>query len=170
MPLFAIAVQPGCEAQAAELLSEQAGEQAVILPVSEFQLFSKGALQHSEEPMLPGYVFLEAQDAQAVRKACRRARGLADYRSSGMEDCQLTQSEEGLIAQFAAKGAQAQFSEGSICNGQLSVVSGALAGCENLVGRINHRSKRAYVPVTVGGKPAELQLGLRVTRKGGAAS
>lgn len=170
MPLFAIAVQPGCEAEAAELLSEQAGEQAVMLPVSEFQLFQEGALQHCQEPMLPGYVLLEAQDAQAVRKACRRARGLADYRLPSMAAYQLTQGEKSLITQFAANGAEARFSEGSISNGQLSVASGALVGFEGLVGRINHRGKRAYVPVTVGGNPAELQLGLRVTRKGGVAS
>lgn len=170
MPLFAIAVQLGREAEAAELLSESAGEQAVMLPISEFQLFREGSLQHSEEPMLPGYVFLEAQDEQAVRKACRRARGLADYRLSSMDTYRLTREEEGLITQFAANGAEAKFSEGSVSEGQLSVASGALAGRESLVGRISHRGKRAYVPVTVGGNPAELQLGLRITRKGGAAS
>ena len=61
----------------------------------------------------------------------------------------------------------AAFSEATLAGG-MRVLSGALTGRETLIGRVSSRRKCAYAPVDLGGQPAELELGLRVTRKGGA--
>ena len=165
MAMFALQVQPGCEAEAASLLNQRAEDVCASVPCSEFQFMSNSGLVDEVHPMVPGLVLLEAADVATVRKACRRARGLADLRNLESQVEELSADASELLLALCGQSNVAAFSEGSVATGSLKVKHGALAGRERLVGRVSNRRKCAYVPLNVGNATVELQLGLRITRK-----
>lgn len=116
--------------------------------------------------MLPGLVLLEAADPIDARKACRRAGGLADLRAPKSQIDELSPEAAETFRALCGDSGVAAFSEATMVGG-LRVLSGALVGREGLIGRVSSRRKCAYVLVELGGRPAELELGLRVS-KGGA--
>ena len=161
MATYAIEVLPGREAEAAELLGGCA-----TAPQAEFEYLRNGERVSEIRPMLPGLVLFEAEGMAGARKACRRARGRADLQAPKSKIEEVTpEAAETLYALCGSDGVAA-FSEGTVAGG-FKVQRGALAGRENLIGRVGSRRKCAYVPVDLAGRNVELKLGLRVTRKGG---
>ena len=162
MATYAIEVLPGRETEAAGLLGDCA-----LAPRAEFERVRDGKRVREIRPMLPGLVLIKAVDMAGARKACRRACGLSDLRvaESSIEKLLPETGETLRILCGDCGGAPA--SEGIAAEG-LRIQRGALVGRESLVGRVGSRRKCAYVPVELGGKTVELEVGLRVTRGGDA--
>lgn len=163
MATYAVEVLPGCEAEAAGLLGDCA-----VAPAAEFEYLKGGERVREVRPVLPGLVLLRAADLVGARKACRRARGLADLQVPKSKIEEISPETAETLYTLCGEGGVAAFSEGTVAGG-FKVQRGALAGRESLVGRVGSRRKCAYVPVDLAGKHVELELGLRVTRKDGAA-
>lgn len=159
---YALSVVPGREAEAAGLLGACA-----MAPRAEFEYVKDGVRSSELRPMLPGLVLLEAADPADARRTCRRTNGLADLRVQKTRIDELSPEAAETFRALCGQNGVAAFSEATMVDG-MRVLSGALTGREMLIGRVNSRRKCAYVPVDLGGQPAELELGLRVTRKGGA--
>lgn len=160
---FAIPVRPGCEDEALSLLRQCADGSGVE------ELFVPGAevltrdFEQEIAPLVPGCVVAVAPSAKEVRRALRRARGLANVAPGGFA---LLEDEEALLLNGLARpgGRVAAFSEGRQKDGRLVVERGALRGRESLVRHVSHRRKRAYLSLTLAGRPVDAQVGLRVTR------
>ena len=158
---YALRVVPGREAEAAALLGACA-----LAPRAEFEFAKDGERASEVRPVLPGLVLLEAAGPADARRVCRRAAGLADLRAPKTQMEELSPKAAETFCALCGDGGVAAFSEATMVGG-LRVLSGALVGRESLIGRVSSRRKCAYVPVELGGRPAELELGLRVS-KGGA--
>lgn len=160
---FAIPVRPGCEDEALSLLQQDAASSGVE------ELFVPGAevltsdFEREAAPLVPGCVIAVAPSAKEVRRALRRARGMADLAPGGFVP--LEDEEAVLLGSLARPGGRvAAFSEGRQQGGRLVVERGALRGRESLVRAVSHRKKRAYLSLTLAGRPVEAQVGLRITR------
>lgn len=160
MATYAIEVLPGREAEAAGLLGDCA-----LAPRAEFERVLGGKHVREVRPMLPGLVLIKAADMAGARKACRRARGLADLRVAESPIEKLLPETGETLRVLCGEAGVAPASEG-IAAGGLRIQRGALAGRESLVGRVGSRRKCAFVPVELGGKTVELEVGLRVIRGG----
>lgn len=158
---YALRVVPGQEVAAASLLGARA-----LAPRAEFEYAKNGAHVSEVRPVLPGLVLLEATSPADARRTCRRADGLADLRMAKSQIDELSPKAAETFRALCGQSGVAAFSEATMVGG-LRVLSGALVGREALIGRVSSRRKLAYVPVTLGSQPAELELGLRVS-KGGA--
>ena len=156
---YALSVVPGREAEAAGLLGACA-----MAPRAEFEYVKDGVRSSELRPMLPGLVLLEAADPADARRTCRRTSGLADLR---VQKTRIDELSPEAFRALCGQSGVAAFSEATLAGG-MRVLSGALTGRETLIGHVSSRRKCAYVPVDLGGRPAELELGLRVSR-GGAA-
>ena len=159
---YALSVVPGREAEAAGLLGACA-----MAPRAEFEYVKDGVRSSELRPMLPGLVLLEAADPADARRTCRRTSGLADLRVQKTRIDELSPEAAETFRALCGQSGVAAFSEATLAGG-MRVLSGALTGRETLIGHVSSRRKCAYVPVDLGGRPAELELGLRVSR-GGAA-
>ena len=159
---YALSVVPGREAEAAGLLGACA-----MAPRAEFEYVKNGVRTSELRPMLPGLVLLEAADPADARRTCRRTSGLADLRVQKTRINELSPEAVETFRALCGQSGVAAFSEATLAGG-MRVLSGALTGRETLIGHVSNRRKCAYVPVDLGGQPAELELGLRVSR-GGAA-
>ncbi len=162
MATYAIEVLPGREVEAAGLLGDCA-----MAPRAEFELTRDGKRVREVRSMLPGLVLIRAVDLAAARKACRRARGLAALRVEESPIEKLLPEAGETLSVLCGEAGVAPASEGSAAGG-LQVRRGALVGRESLVGGVSSRRKCAYVPIELGGKTVELEVGLRVTRRGDA--
>ncbi len=162
MATYAIEVLLGREVEAAGLLGDCA-----MAPRSEFEQVRGGKRVREIRSMLPGLVLIRAVDLAAVRKACRRARGLAALRVEESPIEKLLPEAGETLRVLCGETGVAPASEGSAAGG-LQVRRGALVGRESLVGGVSSRRKCAYVPIELGGKTVELEVGLRVTRRGDA--
>lgn len=158
---FAIPVRPGCENEALSLLQQDAASSGVE------ELFVPGAevltsdFEREAAPLVPGCVIAVAPSAKEVRRALRRARGMAELAPGGFAP--LEEAEARLLDALARPGGRvAAFSEGRQREGRLVVERGALRGRESLVRAVSHRRKRAYLSLTLAGRPVEAQVGLRV--------
>ena len=158
---YALRVIPGREVEAATLLGVCA-----LAPRAKFEYGKNGEHVSEVRSVLPGLVLLEAASPADARRACRRADGLADLRAQKTQIEELSPEAVETFRTLCGDSGVAAFSEATMVGG-LRVLSGALAGHENLIGRVGSRRKCAYVPVRLGGEPVELELGLRVS-KGGA--
>ncbi len=162
MATYAIEVLPGREVEAAGLLGDCA-----MAPRAEFEQVYGGKRVREVRSMLPGLVLIKAVDLAAARKACRRARGLAALRVEESSIEKLLPEAGETLRVLCGETGVAPASEGSAAGG-LQVRRGALVGRESLVGGVSSRRKCAYVPIELGGKTVELEVGLRVTRRGDA--
>ncbi|MDO4290315.1 MAG: transcription termination/antitermination NusG family protein [Eggerthellaceae bacterium] len=164
---FSINVNPGCEVEAASALLADArnlGIDDAFAPMSEV----RGAQENAVVPMIPGCVVLVSPGVREARAAVRRARGLGSFLPrEGAGVAALTEREAQVIEGLVGGGGRrvAAFSEGRMLEGGgVAVDSGALRGREDLIGHVSCRRKRAFVPVTLAGREACAELGLRVTR------
>ena len=158
---YALRVIPGREAEAATLLGVCA-----LAPRAKFEYEKNGEHVSEVRSVLPGLVLLKAAGLADARKTCRRADGLADLRVQKSQIEELSPETAETLRALCGDSGVAAFSEATMVGG-LRVLSGALVGREGLIGRVGSRRKCAYVPVTLGSEPVELELGLRVS-KGGA--
>ena len=160
---FAIPVRLGCEDEALDLLRQDAvssGVEELFVPRAEVLTrdFDQGL-----DPLVPGFVVAVAPSAREIRRVLRRTRGMADIAPGGFMP--LCSDEACLLDQLARPGGRvAAFSEGRQKDGRLVVERGALRGRESLVRAVSQRKKRAYLSLTLAGRPVEAQVGLRVTR------
>ena len=161
--MFAITVMPGSEFKAAETINSHMETEAAFVPRAEVREAGNGSVACSVRPMVAGLVLLRANSLAAARKACRRAAGLDDVREPNTKIIELSPEEAQLLCALSDGSHAAPFSEGTMRGGKLRIECGQLANRESMVGRVSNRRKRAWVPVTLGGKPVELELGLRLT-------
>lgn len=165
---FAIHVKPGTEAQAVDLLRDVAkdsGLEELFCPMSVIELVKHGELVAEELPMIPGCIVAIAPSKWELRHALRKADGLMSLYSGDTRFDAMGEEEAELIGMFTEPGKRiAEMSEGVVDNGRMSIRLGPLTGHEQMVRRYIHRKKRAILAASVAGKPADVQLGLWVTR------
>lgn len=165
---FAIHVKPGTEAQAVELLrgvAKESGLEELFCPMSAIELVRRGELVEEELPMIPGCIVAVSPSKWELRRALRKADGMTALYSDDRRFDAMDEDEAALIGMFTKPGKRiAEMSEGVMDDGHVSIRLGPLAGHEQMVRRYVHRKKRAILAASVAGKPADVQLGLWVTR------
>ncbi|WP_165249392.1 transcription termination/antitermination protein NusG [Adlercreutzia sp. ZJ141] len=164
---FAINVRPGCEERALALLQERAlpdGLEELFVPRVEVGAAREGS-DPPEEPLAPGLLVAVAPGKREIRAALRHARGIDELLLDGPSAAEMEPGEVALLGALTCPGHRTVgFSEGLVgTGGAITVTSGPLCGRENLIRRVRHRGKRAYVRMSVAGQEVEAQVGLRVT-------
>ncbi|WP_165251866.1 transcription termination/antitermination NusG family protein [Adlercreutzia sp. ZJ304] len=167
---FAINVKQGCEQEALSLLRGTAAAdslQELFVPSAVTRTVRGGKMVESAEPLIPGVVVAVAPGRHEVRAALRHARGVDEVLTSRPGAAQMADAEVALIDALTRPGCRVVgFSEGFVGKGgEVTVINGPLCGHEDLIRRISHRGKRAYVHMSVAGHEVEARMGLRVTRQ-----
>ncbi|MDO4291072.1 MAG: hypothetical protein Q4C41_07600 [Eggerthellaceae bacterium] len=153
-------------ADAADAAADVAEERdfQVFVPLAEVR-------DGAAEPLVPGCVLLCAPSARDARGVLRRARvPEAMLATNATTLVELSAGEADVLLAFSGEGRVAAFTEATaLSGGGFRAASGALVGRERAVSRKSSRKKRAWLPVTLGGRTTEACLGLRITRKGAPA-
>lgn len=169
MGWFAIQVVPGSETRALETLrttAKRAGLEELFAPKAVKLVKSGAEWVEAVEPLIPDCIVAVAPSEREVRACVRRARGMEDLLEGDSTTTAMRESEVELISMLTEPGSRTVgLSQGVVDCGRVVVQSGPLLGREELVRRVSHRKRSAYLDASVAGKPATAEVGLRVTRK-----
>lgn len=169
VPMVRLQTQPETQpaAQHASQHAPQPAVQSEMQPAMQpaTQRTAQSAAQPATRPLIPGCVVAVCPSRKEVRTALRRARGIEDMLADGKSATALSDEEIALIRTLVTpENHEVAFSEGVIERGRVVVKSGPLLGHEDIIRRVNHRKRRAYLDARVAGRQVDAQVGLRVVK------
>lgn len=165
---YAVQTVAGRERRACELLREAMGfaSEACFVPLVRVGKKADSVWQAAEEPLMPGYFIVVANEPDAIAGALARVEGFARILKENNAFASLADGDVRWIAAQTGCGSYAMgMSEGYVQDGVLHVTSGPLLGKEAWVRKVNHRKKIAYVEFQAFGRTVKAQMGIRITRK-----
>lgn len=125
-----------------------------------------GEWHEEKERLLPGYVFLVADDpegAAGVLKGIPESVKLPGY---GEKACPVGKEEEELLSRLTGEKDEIGMSYGVIEGGVLKIERGVLSGLEASVRKIDRHKRKGYIGLTLPGEGEKLVgVGLEITEK-----
>jgi transcriptional antiterminator NusG len=168
MGVYVVQVHTGEEARACARLAlhaKHAVERCYVPSVQLMQRFA-GDWRKVQKPLVPGYVFAETADLEALRAALRGVPGFTRLLTSGDEVLPLTDDELAWLSAVGGTGTDClPMSSGVIEGGVTRVLSGPLRGQEVRIKRIDRHKRLAFVEVQMFGRTLTVRMGLEITSK-----
>ncbi len=115
--------------------------------------------------MFPGYVFLDADDTEALYMELKKVNGLTKLLAVGDEVVPLSEKETAFLMRFGGPEHVVEMSEGIIENSKVRILSGPLMGLETMIRKIDRHKKKAWVEMEMLGEMRLVQVGLDVPMK-----
>lgn len=125
----------------------------------------EGAWHMESRLLFPGYIFVDTERPDAVKKRMALLSGVEQVGSGGFFPIQPAEQEflQGLLSPDYEVG----YSVGDLRDGKLVIASGPLAAYTDRVRRIDRHKRLAEVEYTLCGEAGRMRLGLEIRSKDG---
>lgn len=124
-----------------------------------------GEWHEERERLLPGYMFLVAQDPEHISEALGRMTDFARLLGTGSSFCPIRPEEEELLVRLTKGREEIGMSYGVIEKGILKVSSGVLTGMESQIRKIDRHKRKGFISMRLGDQEKLVGVGLEITEK-----
>lgn len=125
----------------------------------------KGIWKAVTRVLFPGYLFIEAEDIEAVFWELKHIPGLTKILKTGDAFTPISLQEEALVRRLTGENGIAGVSVGMIEGDKVKVDDGPLLGLEGYIRKIDRHKRKAYLEVELLGRKMEIGMGLEIVRK-----
>lgn len=125
---------------------------------------SQGAWRMETEVMFPGYVFVAANDVEALQERLRLSTQFAHLLGADKRVFSLRPQEAAFVRDFGGANHTVAFSRGVIENGRTVIGEGPLRGRAHLIKKIDRHKRVAYLDLGLLDQP-QVRVGLEITSK-----
>ena len=139
--------------------------QKSFIPLYEQERKYHGVWHTELKVLFQGYVFLEAEDTEALFFALRKVLGLTKLLGTGKEVVPLSEEEVRCLTQFGKEEHIVEMSRGIVENDRVIVMEGPLKGNEGLIRKIDRHKRKAWLEIQMFGRTLETQVGLEIVAK-----
>lgn len=126
-----------------------------------------GQWNKERKKLLPGYVFLVSEQAEALFFSLKHVPGLTKLIGTGNEIVPLSNAEITLLRRLGNDTELVEMSEGIIKGDKTIIIDGPLMGMEGFIKRIDRHKRVAYLEIEMMGRLVETQVGLEIVTKNG---
>ena len=116
-------------------------------------------------PLFPGYLFVKAEDEEALKGCLLKIADFNKLLSSGKNIVPLSAEEESIIDKLCGKEHILDISYGYKDGRDVHFTSGPLVGMENLIKKVNRHKRIAVIEIDMLNEKRELIVGAAIADK-----
>ncbi len=169
MALYVLQVIGGQESRVSEMISSCVSSGVVrecFIPRYEAMHRVRGAWRRRTEMLVPGYLFVDCDDAGVLSEQLRRVPAFTRLLGNDNTFIPLDAEEASWLNAFTDIGDRVvKMSEGVIEGDKVIVLNGPLMGHEGMISKVDRHRRIAHLDVRILGRIKTVKIGLEIVNK-----
>lgn len=165
---YVIWVETGKEHQVRSMIEEQVSfdsYERIVIPEKLIQKKIKGKWQKIQSVLIPGYIFVVAED---ITDFARELSGILTFARMLTVDGRITAiypEEEAILRRLVDKDEVVDISKGIIADDRVIITEGPLKGMEGMIKKIDRHRRTVAIEIEMFDRKVLMNVGLEIVEK-----